>query len=79
MGVTYPLMSDLQRLTTRAYGVLYDDLKLADDSMMIPLYLRAKGAWFVIDKAGNIRAVTLVPLGQQIATDEILQVLEDLK
>jgi peroxiredoxin len=23
MGMTYPLMSDLQRLTTRAYGVLY--------------------------------------------------------
>ena len=79
MGVTYPLMSDLQRLTTRAYGVLYDDPKLADDSMMIPVYLRAKGAWFVIDKAGGIRAAKLVPLGQQIATDEILQTLERLK
>ncbi|HEX9868757.1 MAG TPA: redoxin domain-containing protein, partial [Candidatus Tectomicrobia bacterium] len=79
MGVTYPLMSDLQRLTTRAYGVLYDYPKLDDDSMMIPLDLRAKGAWFVIDKAGGIRAAKIVPLGQQIATDEILQVLESLK
>jgi peroxiredoxin len=76
MGVTYPLISDLQRLTTRAYGVLYDDPKLADDAMMIPLYLRAKGAWFVIDKDGSIRAAKLVPFDQQIATDEILQVLE---
>jgi len=79
MGVTYPLMSDLQRLTTRAFGVLYDDPKLADDSLMIPLYLRAKGAWFVIDKSGIIRAAKLVPLGQQIATEDILPVLESLK
>jgi alkyl hydroperoxide reductase subunit AhpC len=78
MGVTYHLMSDLQRLTTRVYGVLYDDPKLADDSMTIPLCLRAKGAWFVIDQAGCIRAAKLVSLGQQLATDEILQVLEHL-
>jgi peroxiredoxin len=79
MGVTYPLLSDLQRLTTRAYGVLYDDPKWADNPDYIPLYLRAKGSWFVIDKAGVIRAAKLVPLGQPIATDEILQVLESLK
>jgi alkyl hydroperoxide reductase subunit AhpC len=79
MGVTYPLLSDLQRLTTRAYGVLYDDPKLAGDPMTVPVYLRAKGAWFVIDKAGGIRAAKSLPLGQQIATEEILQVLERLK
>lgn len=79
MGVTYPLMSDLQRLTTKAYGVLYDDPQLANDAMMIPLYLRAKGAWFVIDKSGIIRAAQLVPLGQQITIEEILPVLERLK
>jgi peroxiredoxin len=78
-GGIYPLLSDLQRLTTKAYGVLYDDPKMADDSMLIPLYLRVKGAWFVIDKSGMIRAAKLVPLGQQIATDEILQVLERVK
>jgi peroxiredoxin len=79
MGVTYPLLSDLQRLTTRAYGVLYDDPKWADNPDYIPLYLRAKVSWFVIDRAGVIRAAKMVPLGQQIATDEILQVLESLK
>lgn len=79
MGVTYPLLSDLQRLTTRAYGVLYDDSQWADDPRMIPLYLRSKGSWFVIDKAGVIRAVKIVPLGQQIATEEVLQILDTLK
>jgi alkyl hydroperoxide reductase subunit AhpC len=76
MGITYPLLSDLQRLTTRAYGVLYDDPSLANDPKQIPLYLRAQGAWFVIDKAGLIRAAKRVPPGTQVATEEILQVLE---
>jgi peroxiredoxin len=79
MGVTYPLLSDLQRLATRAYGVLYDDPQWADNSDYIPLYLRAKGSWFVIDKAGVIRAAKMVPLGQQIAIDEILHALERVK
>jgi glutaredoxin-dependent peroxiredoxin len=79
MGVTYPLLSDLQRLVTRAYGVLYDDPTFADNPNYLPLYLRSKGSWFVIDKAGIVRAAKLVPLGQQIATDEILQVLSTLK
>lgn len=75
MGVTYPLLSDLQRLTTRAYGVLYDDPKLVENPKQIPLYLRAKGSWFVIDKSGVIRAAKLVPANQQVATEEIIQVL----
>lgn len=79
MGVTYPLLSDLQRLMTRAYGVLYDDAAMAGDPMQIPLYLRSKGSWFVIDKAGVVRAQKIVPLGEQISTDEILQVLQGMK
>jgi alkyl hydroperoxide reductase subunit AhpC len=79
MGVTYPLLSDLQRLTTRAYGVLYDDPKLAENSQTIPLYLRAKGPWFVIDKAGIIRATRVVPITEQVSTDEILRVLRGLQ
>jgi peroxiredoxin len=79
MGVTYPLLSDLQRLTTRAYGVLYDDPKLAENPKTIPLYLRAKGSWFVIDKTGIIRATKIVPVSEQISTDEILHVLHDLQ
>jgi alkyl hydroperoxide reductase subunit AhpC len=79
MGVTYPLLSDLQRLTSRAYGVLYNDPKMVNNLNLVPLYLRSKGAWFVIDKAGVVRGAKIVPLGTQIATDEILQVLQSLK
>jgi peroxiredoxin len=79
MGVTYPLLSDLQRLATRAYGVLSDDPSMAANPKQIPLYLRAKGAWFVIDKAGVIRAVNIVPPSEQIATEDILRVLQALK
>ena len=76
--MTYPLLSDLQRLATRAYGVLYDDPEWAGDSKFIPLYLRSKGSWFVIDKTGTVRAAKEIPLGQQIATEEILEALKSL-
>ena len=72
-------MGDLLRLATGAYGVLYGDPKLAENPQQIPLYLRAKGAWFVIDRAGIVRAARVMPVGQQIATDEILGVLNTLK
>ena len=29
MGITYPLLSDTRRQMTKAYGVLYDDPKMA--------------------------------------------------
>ena len=76
--MTYPLLSDLQRLTTRAYGVLYNDPKLAENPQTIPVYLRAKGAWFVIDKTGVIRAAKIVPVNELIPTADILQVLQAL-
>ena len=76
--MTYPLLSDLQRLTTRAYGVLYNDPKLAENPQTIPVYLRAKGAWFVIDKTGVIRAAKIVPVNELIPTVDILQVLQAL-
>ena len=78
MGVTYSLLSDLQRLTTRAYGVLYDDPSMAANPKQIPLYLRAKWSWFVVDKAGVIRATKIAPVNEQITTDNILQVLQTL-
>jgi peroxiredoxin len=78
MGVTYPLLSDLQRLTTSAYGVLYDDPKLAETPKTIPVYLRAKGSWFVIDKTGVIRATKIMPVSEPIDTAEILQALQAL-
>ena len=80
LGLTYPLMSDARRQMTKAYGVLFDDPKIAEDPQQIVRYLRAKRAWFVIDKEGVIRyAKTTEPRDWQPPNDEILQVLSGLK
>jgi len=78
MGLTYPLLSDLSRAVPKAYGVLYADPTMVEHPKQLPLYLRAKGAWFVIDAAGVIRATkTLLP-GELIDTEEIVQALTQL-
>jgi peroxiredoxin len=80
MGITYPLMSDIRRQMSRAYGVLHDDPKMAEDPAKMPLYLRAKRSWFVIDKDGNVRYVKVTqPRDNMPPTDEILKVLNELK
>ena len=80
IGVTYPLLSDVRRQMTKAYGVLYEDPTMAEDPQRIPLYLRAKRAWFVIDKEGVIRyAKTMEPRDFQPPNDDILKVLSELK
>jgi peroxiredoxin len=80
IGVTYPLLSDMRRQMAKAYGVLYDDPKMVEDPQRIPLYLRTKRAWFVIDKGGVVRyAKTTEPRDFQPPNDEILKVLSELK
>ena len=80
LGLTYPLVSDIRRQMTKAYGVLFDDPKMAEDPQRIPIYLRAKRAWFVIDKQGVIRYMkTNEPRDWQPPNDEILKVLNELK
>ena len=80
MGVTYPLLSDTRRQMGKAYDVLFDDPKMAEDPQRLPVYLRAKRAWFVIDKQGVIRyAKTTEPREWQPPNDEILKVLSELK
>ena len=65
---------------TKAYGVLFDDPKMAEDPQRISTYLRAKRAWFVIDKQGVIRYMkTSEPREWQPPNDEILKVLSELK
>ena len=78
MGLTYPLLSDLSRTVSQAYGVLYADPAMAANPKQIPLYLRAKGAWFVIDTAGVIRATKTLQAGELIDTEEIVQALTRL-
>jgi len=80
LGLSYPLLGDTRRQMAKAYGVLYDDATMAADPQKIPLYLRAKRAWFVIDKQGVIRYTkTNEPRDWQPPNDEILKVLGELK
>ena len=80
LGLSYPLLGDTRRQMAKAYGVLFDDPKMAEDPQRIPAYLRAKRAWFVIDKEGVIRyAKTTEPRDWQPPNDEILKVLGELK
>jgi alkyl hydroperoxide reductase subunit AhpC len=73
------LPSDVRREMARAYGVLYDDPKMAEDPAKIPLYFRAKRSWFVIDTAGIIRYVKTTEPRCLVPNDGILPVLSELK
>ena len=79
IGLTYPLLTDVRREMTRAYGVLNDDPAMAQDSKRIAGYLRAKRSWFVVDKEGVIRYVRVTDPRGLVPNDEILEVLAKLK
>jgi peroxiredoxin len=79
MGVTYPFLSDRDRVVTKAYGVLYDDPKLLEDPKTIIRYMRPKRSWFIIDKAGIIRFAKTTEPTVIIPNDELLNVLSGLK
>ena len=79
LGLKYPLLADLRREVTRAYGVLNDDPAMAQDSKRIVTYLRAKRSWFVVDKEGVIRYVRITDPRGRVQNDEILEVLAKLK
>lgn len=75
IGLTYPLLSDTNRTMTRAYGVLNDDASAINDPKRIAAYLRAKRAWFVIDKTGIIRYAKVQDPRGLVPNDEILEVV----
>jgi peroxiredoxin len=79
MGITYPLLSDTRRETAKAYDVLFDDPQLVEDPATIRRYIRAKRAWFVIDKAGVIRFAQTTEPRALIPNDEILKALRELQ
>jgi peroxiredoxin len=80
LGLTYPLLSDMRRQTSKAYGALYDDPALADDPKTMPRYLRSQRAWFVIDKEGVVRLAQVgAPGGELLPNDDILEVLRNLQ
>ena len=80
LGLSYPLLGDTRRQMTKAYDVLFNDPKMVEDPQQVARYLRAKRAWFVIDKQGVIRYTkTNEPRDWQPPNDEILKVLGELK
>jgi peroxiredoxin len=75
IGLSYPLLSDTNRVMTRAYGVLNEDAAAVNDPKRIAAYLRAKRAWFVIDKTGVIRYVKVQDPRGLVPNDEILEIV----
>jgi peroxiredoxin len=74
MGVTYPILSDLQRTMLRSYDALFDDPEMAK-SNRINVYLRAQRAWYVIDKQGIVRYMK-VGSTSLIPSDELIEVVK---
>ncbi|MCW5575319.1 MAG: redoxin domain-containing protein [Burkholderiales bacterium] len=79
LGLKFPLLSDTRREMTRAYGVLNDDPALAKDGKRIAAYLRAKRAWFIIDREGIVRYANVNDPRGLMPNDELLDVLRKLK
>ena len=73
LGVTYPLLSDLQRTMLKSYDALNDDGAMMKKAM--PQYLRAKRAWYVIDKKGIVRYMN-VGSTSLIPSDELIEVVK---
>jgi glutaredoxin-dependent peroxiredoxin len=78
LGLAYPLLSDMRRQASKAYGVIFDDPALAETPKTIPLYLRSKRSWFVIDKEGVVRYAHIDTTRELVPNDDILQVLRTL-
>jgi len=60
---------------TRDYGVIYDDQSYIDNPRRIGAFLRAKRAWFVIDKTGVIRYARVEDPRGLVPNDEILEIV----
>ncbi len=73
LGLTFPLVSDLQRKTLEAYGIL-------DTDPSSILYRYAKRSYLIIDKAGVVRYKKILNNPRELVTDdELLAELDKLK
>jgi hypothetical protein len=52
---------------------------MANDPKRVPVYLRAKRAWVVIDKEGVVRFTKISESRDLLPNDELLKVLSALK
>lgn len=79
LGLKFPLLSDTRRVMTRDYGALNDDATAANDAKRVAGYLRAKRAWFIIDKEGIIRYAKVGDPRGIMPNDELLEVVNKLR
>ena len=79
LGLDYPLLSDMRRDMSRAYGTLFDDPALLDDAGFGPvIYRRNQRAFMIIDKEGVVRYSKITPPLELVPNDELLEVLKGL-
>ena len=80
LGLKYPLLADMRRVMTRAYGVLNEDPAAAKDPKRILFYMRANPTVMIVDKGGTIRYVRDNSNERNtIPVDEILALVEKMK
>ena len=79
LGLKYPLLSDTQRVMTRAYGALNDDPALVNNPKTINSYLRARAQIIVVDKDGVVRYMRDTNPRGTIPIEEVLAAVEKLK
>jgi len=73
LGLSFPLISDFQRQTLAAYGMLDTDPKSL-------LYRYAKRAYVIIDKAGVVRYKKVLDNPRDLVpNDELLAEVDKLK
>ena len=76
LGLKYPILSDSRRQVSRAFGVLNDDPALAANPARIGGYMRAKRAWFIIDRQGIIRYAKVEDPRNLAPMEELLAVVK---
>ena len=79
LGLRFPLLSDTRRIMTRDYDVLNNDPASANDAKRIAGYLRAKRAWFIVDKAGVVRYAKVGDPRGIMPNDELLDALQKIQ
>lgn len=73
MGLTFPLVSDVERKTLDAYGFL-------DTNPSSRLFRYAKRAYVIIDTTGTVRYKRVLENPRELVTnDELLAELDKLK
>ena len=79
LGLKYPLLSDVRREMTRAYGVLNEDPAAATNPKTSLFYFRAKALVMVLDKNGVVRYMRDTNPRGTIPVEEVLAEVEKMK